>query len=138
MGPLQLLNYAFKKGALSDAMKESNDIEAIHEDLERQMEQTYGVSDYQSIRRAILKEKARQKTKADYDENTFDDETSLLSNDICRRDWLETIAIARIARWQQLLWQEITYIKIIDSIAKSSSVEVPDTICKVKGKLKLL
>lgn len=86
LGPLQLLNYAFKKGALSDAMKESNDIEAIHEDLERQMEQTYGVSDYHSIRRAILKEKARQKTKADYDENTFDDETSLLSNDICRRN----------------------------------------------------
>lgn len=55
-------------------MKESNAIEAIHENIERQMEEEYGVADYQSIRRAILKQKARQKTKADYDENTFDRE----------------------------------------------------------------
>lgn len=38
-------------------MKESNEIEATHDLLERQMEQTYGISDYQVklINKIIIK-----------------------------------------------------------------------------------
>ncbi|TKR60802.1 hypothetical protein L596_027991 [Steinernema carpocapsae] len=73
LGPLQLLNFAFKKGAISDALKESNEIEATHLRLKKEMEDTFGVADHEAIRRAILRQKAR-KAKADYDEATFDEE----------------------------------------------------------------
>ncbi|KAH7730807.1 piezo-type mechanosensitive ion channel component 1 [Aphelenchoides avenae] len=81
LGPLQLLNFAFKKGAIRDAVNESNEIERTHDRMEREMEETYGLSDYRTIRRAILKKKAREKTKADYDEETFDEEAE--ANIIC-------------------------------------------------------
>ncbi|KAK0410514.1 hypothetical protein QR680_005168 [Steinernema hermaphroditum] len=73
LGPLQLLNFAFKKGTISDALKESNEIEATHLRLKKEMEDTFGVADHEAIRRAILRQKAR-KAKADYDEATFDEE----------------------------------------------------------------
>ena len=42
------------------------------------MEMTQGTSDYYSIRKRIMKEKARQRAKPDFDEDTF--EADALSN----------------------------------------------------------
>uniref|UniRef100_A0A915B433 Piezo-type mechanosensitive ion channel component n=1 Tax=Parascaris univalens TaxID=6257 RepID=A0A915B433_PARUN len=84
LGPLQLLNYAFKKGAIKEALKESNEIEAAHARMEREMEDAFGVADHNAIRRAILRQKARR-PKADYDESTFDEES------ITRREELPSL-----------------------------------------------
>ena len=78
LGPLQLLNFAIKKGAIKDAVKESNEMEKTHTKLEKEMEKEYGKVDYHKIRKRILKEKARQKAKPDFDEETF--ETDALTN----------------------------------------------------------
>uniref|UniRef100_A0A914W7L3 Piezo-type mechanosensitive ion channel component n=1 Tax=Plectus sambesii TaxID=2011161 RepID=A0A914W7L3_9BILA len=73
LGPLQLLNVAFKKGKIKDAVVESKAIEHAQEQLEKEMEQTFGVADHQAIRRAILRRKSRR-AKADFDEATFNEE----------------------------------------------------------------
>lgn len=49
LGPLQLLNYAFKKGGIKEALKESNRIEATHTRLEREMQDAFGIADHSVI-----------------------------------------------------------------------------------------
>lgn len=73
LGPLQLLNVAFKKGKIKDAVVESKAIEHAQQQLEKEMEQTFGIADHQAIRRAILRKKSRR-AKADFDEATFNEE----------------------------------------------------------------
>uniref|UniRef100_A0A914C2T7 Piezo domain-containing protein n=1 Tax=Acrobeloides nanus TaxID=290746 RepID=A0A914C2T7_9BILA len=73
LGPLQLINFALQKGAIKEAVEESNELEAIHDQLEKEMEETFGMKNYQIIREAILNEKTRQKVRADFDEEDFDE-----------------------------------------------------------------
>ncbi|CAJ0950887.1 unnamed protein product, partial [Mesorhabditis belari] len=72
LGPLQLLHFVFSKGSFREALRESRKIEATHEKLEKEMEQTFGKADHEAIRRAIFSQK-QKKPKADYDEETFHD-----------------------------------------------------------------
>ncbi|VDM28941.1 unnamed protein product [Toxocara canis] len=88
LGPLQLLNYAFKKGAIKEALKESNEIEEAHTRMEREMEDAFGVADHNAIRRAILRQKARR-PKADYDESTFNEESITHRGSFISADFLK-------------------------------------------------